>query len=157
NAAESRTLLSACQIRQICYAEPRRPRPGSFLRGPLGGSMEPITIRCRENGPLVLPATCKIVDHLGNEFTLPTGKETIALCRCGQAEDHAVGRRRPREGFAGGGPGPPKPGGPGAAGPPRLIGTGSSRHYEQVPEPRHGAALPTTISKPHLYLAPRLG
>ncbi len=45
-----------------------------------------LTIRCRENGPLVLPATFKIVDHLGNEFPLPAGKENIALCRCGQSK-----------------------------------------------------------------------
>jgi CDGSH-type Zn-finger protein len=43
------------------------------------------TIRCRENGPLVLPSNFKIVDHLGNEFPLPAGKENIALCRCGQS------------------------------------------------------------------------
>ena len=46
---------------------------------------ETITIRCRENGPLVLPATCRIVDHRGNEFPLPQGKELLALCRCGQS------------------------------------------------------------------------
>jgi CDGSH-type Zn-finger protein len=45
-----------------------------------------IAIRCRENGPLVLPPVFKIVDHLGNEFTLPQGKELIALCRCGQSQ-----------------------------------------------------------------------
>ena len=47
---------------------------------------EPITIRTRENGPLVLPAKFKIVDHLGNEFVLPTGKENVALCRCGASK-----------------------------------------------------------------------
>ena len=45
-----------------------------------------LTIRCRENGPLVLPANFKIVDHLGNEFPLPTGKENVALCRCGHSK-----------------------------------------------------------------------
>ena len=44
---------------------------------------EPLLIRCRENGPLVVPASVKVVDHLGNEFPLPVGKENIALCRCG--------------------------------------------------------------------------
>ena len=34
------------------------------------------TIRCRENGPLVLPATCKIVDHQGNEFGFPRARRT---------------------------------------------------------------------------------
>lgn len=48
---------------------------------------EPLVIRCRENGPLVLPATFKIVDHQGNEFALPVGKEFIALCRCGQSKN----------------------------------------------------------------------
>jgi CDGSH-type Zn-finger protein len=44
-----------------------------------------VTIRCRENGPLVLPMNIKIVDHMGNEFALPQGKEVIALCRCGHS------------------------------------------------------------------------
>ena len=48
---------------------------------------EPLTIRCRENGPLVLPAQFKIVDHLGNEIALPQGKELIALCRCGHSQN----------------------------------------------------------------------
>ena len=49
-------------------------------------SEERITIRLRENGPLVLPAKFQIVDHLGNEFMLPVGKENVALCRCGQSK-----------------------------------------------------------------------
>ncbi len=48
---------------------------------------DPLTIRCRENGPLVIQGAIKIVDHLGNEFTLPVGKETIALCRCGHSKN----------------------------------------------------------------------
>ena len=47
---------------------------------------ETIIIRCRENGPLVLPANVTIVDHLGNVFTIPPGKENVALCRCGQSK-----------------------------------------------------------------------
>jgi CDGSH iron-sulfur domain-containing protein 3 len=46
---------------------------------------EHLLIRCRENGPLVVHGTFKLVDHLGNEFALPTGKEHVALCRCGQS------------------------------------------------------------------------
>jgi CDGSH-type Zn-finger protein len=46
---------------------------------------EPLLIRCRENGPLVIHGVFKIVDHMGNEFILPTGKENVALCRCGQS------------------------------------------------------------------------
>ena len=47
---------------------------------------ETIIIRCRENGPLVLPANVTIVDHTGNVFTIPPGKENVALCRCGQSK-----------------------------------------------------------------------
>jgi CDGSH-type Zn-finger protein len=48
---------------------------------------EVLTIRCRENGPLVVAGAARIVDHLGNEFPVPTGKENIALCRCGQSSN----------------------------------------------------------------------
>jgi CDGSH-type Zn-finger protein len=50
-----------------------------------------ITIRCRENGPLVveMPPDCqlrlRITDHLGNELPLPTHKRSVALCRCGHS------------------------------------------------------------------------
>ena len=44
---------------------------------------EPITIRCRENGPLVVPRGVRIVDSRGVEYAIPEGKELIALCRCG--------------------------------------------------------------------------
>jgi CDGSH-type Zn-finger protein len=46
---------------------------------------EPLTIRCRENGPLVIQGPVRVVDHLGNEFPLPPGKDTVALCRCGHS------------------------------------------------------------------------
>jgi CDGSH-type Zn-finger protein len=48
---------------------------------------EPLTIRCRENGPLLIQGPFKITDHLGNAFQLPTGKDTIALCRCGNSKN----------------------------------------------------------------------
>jgi CDGSH-type Zn-finger protein len=48
---------------------------------------DPILIRCRENGPLVVQGPLRIVDHLGNEFSLPVGKDTIALCRCGHSQN----------------------------------------------------------------------
>jgi CDGSH-type Zn-finger protein len=48
---------------------------------------EPLLIRCRENGPLVVEGPVKIVDHLGNEFAIPPGKERVALCRCGQSKN----------------------------------------------------------------------
>ena len=48
---------------------------------------EPIVIRCRENGPLVIQGAIRVTDHQGNEFTLPQGKDVIALCRCGQSKN----------------------------------------------------------------------
>ena len=46
---------------------------------------DPITVRCRENGPYVVSGLIKVIDHQGNEFTIPPGKETVALCRCGHS------------------------------------------------------------------------
>jgi CDGSH-type Zn-finger protein len=46
---------------------------------------ETIVISCRENGPYFLRGPAKILDHQGNEFTIPPGKENIALCRCGKS------------------------------------------------------------------------
>jgi CDGSH-type Zn-finger protein len=48
---------------------------------------EAITIRCRENGPLLVQGAVKICDHLGNEFPIPPGKELVALCRCGHSSN----------------------------------------------------------------------
>jgi CDGSH-type Zn-finger protein len=53
-----------------------------------------VTLRCREDGPLVveLPDAAagqapefRVIDHLGAEFQLPSGKRAVALCRCGQS------------------------------------------------------------------------
>ena len=46
---------------------------------------DPAVIRCRENGPLVIQGPVRVVDHLGNEFPIPPGKDAVALCRCGQS------------------------------------------------------------------------
>jgi CDGSH iron-sulfur domain-containing protein 3 len=48
---------------------------------------EPLIIRCRENGPFVIQGAITIVDRLGNPFPLTPGKDTIALCRCGQSKN----------------------------------------------------------------------
>ena len=47
---------------------------------------EPVVIRCRENGPYVVQGEIKVLDSQGNEFKLPQGKDTIALCRCGHSK-----------------------------------------------------------------------
>jgi len=66
------------------------PGTGSGRRSPSPSSL---TIRCRENGPLVVEMPTSeqfrglslcVTDHLGNEFPLPGGKRAVALCRCGE-------------------------------------------------------------------------
>ena len=42
-----------------------------------------VRITTRENGPLLISGPIKLIDHTGREYDLG-GKETIALCRCGQ-------------------------------------------------------------------------
>jgi CDGSH-type Zn-finger protein len=44
-------------------------------------------IRCRENGPYVIEGPVKVIDHLGNAFTIPAGKNNVALCRCGHSKN----------------------------------------------------------------------
>lgn len=46
--------------------------------------MSQVTIKARENGPLLITGPIVVQDHLGNTFDLG-GKESIALCRCGQS------------------------------------------------------------------------
>ena len=43
--------------------------------------MAEVTIKTRENGPLLVTGPVTVIDHLGNQFDT-AGKETIALCRC---------------------------------------------------------------------------
>lgn len=44
---------------------------------------EPVVIRMREDGPLVVHGAIRLVDHLGREVALPADKPLVALCRCG--------------------------------------------------------------------------
>lgn len=46
--------------------------------------MPDVTIKARENGPLLVTGPFQLVDYLGNVFDL-TGKESVALCRCGHS------------------------------------------------------------------------
>jgi CDGSH-type Zn-finger protein len=48
---------------------------------------EPLVIRCRENGPLVIQGAVRVIDHQGNEFVPPPGKDSVALCRCGASRN----------------------------------------------------------------------
>lgn len=53
-----------------------------------------VTIRCRQDGPLVveLPGEedgrpeFRVIDHTGGEFPLPGGRP-VALCRCGKTRN----------------------------------------------------------------------
>ncbi len=47
---------------------------------------EPVVIRCRENGPLVVQGPVIVVDHEGRPFPLPQNKPNVALCRCGRSQ-----------------------------------------------------------------------
>ena len=58
--------------------------------------MSDVSIRTRENGPLLVTGPIKLVDHEGNVFDIG-GKETIALCRCGQSKNRPFCGRRPQE------------------------------------------------------------
>ena len=47
--------------------------------------MSEVTIKVRENGPLLVTGSVVLTDHLGHQY--PTdGKENIALCRCGASK-----------------------------------------------------------------------
>ena len=48
--------------------------------------MSDVTIKTRENGPLLIAGPFTLTDHEGNAFNLG-GKETVALCRCGASKN----------------------------------------------------------------------
>ena len=45
--------------------------------------MSNVTIRVRDNGPLLIEGPITVVDAEGKSFVLPANKPAIALCRCG--------------------------------------------------------------------------
>ncbi len=47
--------------------------------------MADVTIKTRENGPLLVTGSVTLTDHEDNAFDL-AGKDTIALCRCGASK-----------------------------------------------------------------------
>jgi CDGSH-type Zn-finger protein len=47
--------------------------------------MSDVTVRVRDNGPLLVEGTIIIVDADGNRFAVNPDKPAVALCRCGQS------------------------------------------------------------------------
>ena len=45
--------------------------------------MSEVTVKIRDNGPLLVEGAFKLVDAVGSEFVLPADKPAFALCRCG--------------------------------------------------------------------------
>lgn len=45
--------------------------------------MPEVTIRLRNNGPLLIEGPVRVCDAAGRPFPLPTHKPILALCRCG--------------------------------------------------------------------------
>ncbi len=45
--------------------------------------MSEVKVNIRDNGPLLVEGSFKLVDGEGNEFALPADKPAFALCRCG--------------------------------------------------------------------------
>jgi CDGSH-type Zn-finger protein len=46
--------------------------------------MPDVTIKTRENGPLLVTGPITLIDHLGHAYDL-TGQENVALCRFGHS------------------------------------------------------------------------
>jgi CDGSH-type Zn-finger protein len=72
-------------------AEPRGGVPADLSAGSRWAKPGCVTVRCRQDGPLVLElppdgqGTVRVIDHEGGEFPLPGGKRAVALCRCGHS------------------------------------------------------------------------
>ena len=49
--------------------------------------MSEIKINVRDNGPLLIEGTFKLVDAAGNEYRLDPNKPAYALCRCGESQN----------------------------------------------------------------------
>ncbi len=46
-----------------------------------------VTIRVRDNGPLLVAGPAQILDADGNEFPRDASKPVVALCRCGHSQN----------------------------------------------------------------------
>ncbi|MCU0962634.1 MAG: CDGSH iron-sulfur domain-containing protein [Pirellulaceae bacterium] len=46
-----------------------------------------VTIRIRDNGPLLIEGPVRLVDAEGHDFVCDPAKPSIAICRCGQSQN----------------------------------------------------------------------
>ena len=49
--------------------------------------MSNVTIRVRDNGPLLIEGPIVVVDAEGKSFAIPANKPAIAFCRCGASNN----------------------------------------------------------------------
>jgi CDGSH-type Zn-finger protein len=49
--------------------------------------MPDVTIRLRDNGPLVVEGPFTLIDATGAAYTIAADKPAVALCRCGQSSN----------------------------------------------------------------------
>ncbi len=49
--------------------------------------MSEVTIKVRDNGPLLITGPVTIIDADGNVFPVNPAKPNVALCRCGQTKN----------------------------------------------------------------------
>ena len=48
---------------------------------------EPVKIRVRDNGPLLVEGSITVTDADGKEFPISPDKPAVALCRCGASKN----------------------------------------------------------------------
>ena len=48
--------------------------------------MAEVTVRMRDNGPLIVEGPILLFDGAGQGFVLDASKASVALCRCGQSQ-----------------------------------------------------------------------
>jgi CDGSH-type Zn-finger protein len=49
--------------------------------------MADVTIRVRDNGPLLIEGAIQVIDAEGNAFPISPDKPAVALCRCGHSNN----------------------------------------------------------------------
>jgi CDGSH-type Zn-finger protein len=49
--------------------------------------MSVVTVRIRDNGPLLIDGPIQLVDAQGRAIPMPNDKPVLAFCRCGQSNN----------------------------------------------------------------------